>query len=515
MTSVNLTHGSTATAPRQRAWQRGEGPGDARPSPALPHPFVLSIWFGLVTGLLELGLVHVRNHLLGWSTLSALQISRHFPWMIPVANLGLFLGWGLVVVLLGRVWGRIGGRPSLYLLSFPACLAPLLVFPGLYKIAYIAMAAALTTRVARLIWSFPVHSRRLVTTSLPVLFVACCLVVGWNGSRDRAGRAMGDRGDAAARRGATNVLLLVMDTVRADRLSLHGYGRETTPNLKRLAGSGIRFDQAQATAPWTLPSHASMFTGLWPHQTGVSENRPLDSAPPTVAEFLAGHGYLTAGFVANTYFCNSWYGLGRGFSHYEDFYDEDVAVSVSETLRSSSLGRGVVNLARLPLEAGRGRKSAAQINDDFLDWLSRQETGTAVLRVPQLLRRPFSLRAARGLRPSLRARARDPGGARPPAGLGEPAEAERARGRRDPGERRLRRLHRLPRRPDRQADRRAQASRRAREHAGRDHLGSWRRDGRARALRSWAQPVQPGVARPTRGPSARRLAGGSGRLRTG
>ena len=166
-----------------------------------------------------------------------------------------------------------------------------------------------------------------------------------------------------------------MDTVRADRLSLHGYGRETTPNLKRLAGSGIRFDQAQATAPWTLPSHASMFTGLWPHQTGVSENRPLDSAPPTVAEFLAGHGYLTAGFVGNTYFCNSWYGLGRGFSHYEDFYDEDVAVSVSETLRSSSLGRGVVNLARLPLEAGRGRKSAAQINDDFLEWLSGQEKG--------------------------------------------------------------------------------------------------------------------------------------------
>ena len=57
-----------------------------------------------------------------------------------------------------------------------------------------------------------------------------------------------------------------------------------------------------------------MFTGLWPHQTGVSENRPLDSACPTLAEFLASRGYLTAGFVANTYFCNSWFGLGRGFS---------------------------------------------------------------------------------------------------------------------------------------------------------------------------------------------------------
>ena len=110
-----------------------------------------------------------------------------------------------------------------------------------------------------------------------------------------------------------NVLFLVMDTVRADHLSLHGYERDTTPNLQRVARKGIRFDLAQATAPWTLPSHASMFTGLWPHQTGVSEHRPLDEDCPTVAEFLAGRGYLTAGFVANTYFCNSWYGLGQGF----------------------------------------------------------------------------------------------------------------------------------------------------------------------------------------------------------
>ena len=118
-----------------------------------------------------------------------------------------------------------------------------------------------------------------------------------------------------------------------------------------------------------------MFTGLWPHETGVSENRPLDAACPTLAEFLTSHGYLTAGFVANTYFCNSWFGLGRGFSHYEDFYDEDLVVSVSETLRSSGLGRMLLSLARLPLGGERGRKTAAQINRDFLDWLSEKEDG--------------------------------------------------------------------------------------------------------------------------------------------
>jgi len=172
-----------------------------------------------------------------------------------------------------------------------------------------------------------------------------------------------------------NVLLVVMDTVRSDRLSLHGYGRKTTVNLDRLAPRAIRFDQARSTAPWTLPSHVSMFTGLWPHQAAVGEDRPLGASHSTLAEFLAARGYLTAGFVANTYFCNSWYGLGRGFAHYEDFYDEDLVVSVTETLRSSSLGRCLVRLVNLPLGGDRRRKDAARINRDFLDWLSEQEKG--------------------------------------------------------------------------------------------------------------------------------------------
>ncbi len=385
MTSVKWIDDSRATAPGRSAREPRKGPGQSRSSQTFPPLILLSIWLGLVTGLLELGLVYARNHVSGWSALSALQISRHFPWMIPLANLVLFLGWGLVVVLLGRVWTRFGGQPSVFLLSFPACLAPLLVFPGLYKIAYIALAAALATWVARWIWAVPGRFCRLVTTSLPVLFMASCLFAGWKGSQIALGERWAISALPQPERGGMNVLLLVMDTVRADRLSLHGYQRETTPNLQRVAGKGIRFDQAHATAPWTLPSHASMFTGLWPHQTGVSENRPLEAACPTVAEFLAGRGYLTAGFVANTYFCNSWFGLGRGFSHYEDFYDEDLVVSVSETLRSSALGRGVVRLARLPLGGGRGRKTAAQINRRFSGLALRTREGTTVLRVPQLL----------------------------------------------------------------------------------------------------------------------------------
>lgn len=350
-------------------------PGRLTSSQPLPPLFLLSIWFGVVAGLLELGLVYTRNQISGWSSLGALQISRHFPWMIPLANLVLFLIWGLVVALLGRVWNVVRGRPSVFLLSFPACLAPLLMLPGLYRTAYLALAAALATWVVRLAWRFPGAFRRLVHVSLPPLFFASVLFAGWKGTTVALGERWAIAALPAPPRQAKNVLLLVLDTVSAAHLSLHGYGRDTSPSLRRIAARGVRFDQAQSTAPWTLPSHASMFTGLWPHDTGAAENRPLDDRCLTVAEFLSARGYLTAGFVANTYFCNSWYGLGRGFAHYEDFYNEDLVVSASETLRSSALGRIAVRLANLKRDGGRRRKTAADINDNFLNWLSNQKEG--------------------------------------------------------------------------------------------------------------------------------------------
>src|SRR5262249_8070588 len=93
--------------------------------------------------------------------------------------------------------------------------------------------------------------------------------------------------------GARNVLLIVWDTVRAANLSLHGYGRRTSPNLEKLATRGVGFEQAFATAPWTLPSHSSTFTGRWPHELTADWQVPLDESFPTLAENLAAHGYDT------------------------------------------------------------------------------------------------------------------------------------------------------------------------------------------------------------------------------
>ena len=81
-----------------------------------------------------------------------------------------------------------------------------------------------------------------------------------------------------------NIILITLDTVRADHLSLYGYARQTTPNLGKWARRGVVFDNAIAPSSWTLASHASMFTGLLPHQHGADWTNPWDSGRWTLAE---------------------------------------------------------------------------------------------------------------------------------------------------------------------------------------------------------------------------------------
>ena len=109
-----------------------------------------------------------------------------------------------------------------------------------------------------------------------------------------------------------------MDTVAAGHLRLYGYDRNTSTSLSELATRGVRFDSARSASSWTLPSHATMFTGRWLHELGVGWLTPLDRTYPTVAEYLGDRGYATAGFVANTFYCGRDSGLARGFTHYED-----------------------------------------------------------------------------------------------------------------------------------------------------------------------------------------------------
>ncbi len=115
---------------------------------------------------------------------------------------------------------------------------------------------------------------------------------------------------------APNVVLVVVDTVRADRLSCYGYDRPTTPRIDQLSERGIRFENVASTSSWTLPAHASLFTGLPPIRHGATqEHTRLDGVAATLAELLGAGGYATFGASANPV-VSKHSGLARGFESF-------------------------------------------------------------------------------------------------------------------------------------------------------------------------------------------------------
>jgi len=125
-----------------------------------------------------------------------------------------------------------------------------------------------------------------------------------------------------------NVLVISLDTTRADRLGCYGYDGAETPTLDALAAGGIRFDDAVTAVPVTLPSHATIFTGLDPPRHGVRHNGEycLEADSETLAELLRSNGYETAAFVS-AFVLDARFGLDQGF----DLYDDEVGVATSSS----------------------------------------------------------------------------------------------------------------------------------------------------------------------------------------
>jgi choline-sulfatase len=119
-----------------------------------------------------------------------------------------------------------------------------------------------------------------------------------------------------------NVVVITMDTTRADRLGCYGFAGIATPNIDALCRDGIVFDNAHAVVPLTFPSHSSMFTGLIPPHHGVRDNGGffLDDARTTLAERMKSAGYATGAFIAAWVLESRW-GLGQGFDKYSDRFE--------------------------------------------------------------------------------------------------------------------------------------------------------------------------------------------------
>ena len=167
-----------------------------------------------------------------------------------------------------------------------------------------------------------------------------------------------------------NIVLIVLDTVRADHLSCYGYSRPTTPNLDRLAARGVRFENVIAPSSWTLPAIASIFTGLLPHQHGANWGDALASGPWTLAKILQAKGYETAGFNANPFYGLAGWRLNEGFGVY---VDESYAVrhNLAVTFAGQSALHALYN--RLIRYDQFDRWTAADVNRDVVRWVEHRD----------------------------------------------------------------------------------------------------------------------------------------------
>lgn len=333
---------------------------------------VLAAWFGLIGGVLDLGMIFARRDV--FHTSPYYEQGRHFLWTVPLSNLIVMLALGLPIAGIRRIRpGLVSPRTAVLLFATLAIWGPLLRAP-IHGLASLVVAAGAARLSSRWVADHAAGFGRFAALSLAGFLV---VMVGT--------AATGLWRDAAAERGARarlpappsqapNVLLVVMDTVRAESLGLHGYARDTSPNLSRWARAGVQFRWAMSPAPWTFPSHCSFLTGRWPTALDAHWKPVLDSNVPTVAEFLAGRGYLTAGFAANTFWCSYESGLDRGYVHYEDY-----PLTPATILGCTQPGRWLLENLRDPGDYCAAKWSRAQsrdaagINRAFLDWLSREQ----------------------------------------------------------------------------------------------------------------------------------------------
>ncbi|GAG97977.1 unnamed protein product, partial [marine sediment metagenome] len=153
----------------------------------------------------------------------------------------------------------------------------------------------------------------------------------------------------------THVVLISIDTCRADHLGCYGYLRKTSPNIDAVAAEGIMFKHAVTSVPITLPAHSSMLTGTIPIYHGVRDNNnyQLSDSSLTVAEILHQYKFVT-GAVIGAFVLDSQFGLDQGF----DFYDDKIDPGEKKFfIYSERKAEEVTRLANIWLEENKNKKS--------------------------------------------------------------------------------------------------------------------------------------------------------------
>jgi arylsulfatase A-like enzyme len=290
----------------------------------------VTISLGAMAGLLEgVGLlVFQRVNYARWGPM--LHLSSEIIWISPIVDLIFFCLISTVIWLVSRIIPRIPAlRVVIFALSFLTVYDWLTLTARLYHRACLLFAFGAAVAFGRWLARHETPAARFWKKAAPWAIAAVALAfIGIQGGKwwheHRALAAL-----APATPGTPNVLVIVIDTLRADHASAYGYPRPTTPNLDRLAQQGVLFENAVSPSSWSLPSHVSLVTGRYLHDHKVGQVQPEPwfgwgktslGGFPTIGEALEQKGYRTGGFSANrTYFSHDL-GFGRGFMRFEDYF---------------------------------------------------------------------------------------------------------------------------------------------------------------------------------------------------
>jgi arylsulfatase A-like enzyme len=374
----------------------------AAPIGTLP---VVAAWFGIFAGLAEGAglLLFQRINWAQWGRL--MHVSKEVLWISPLVDLFFFYIVTLLAWLISRCSRRVPAiRLLVFLLTFLTIYDWLTLTNRLYHRACLILALGVAVAFTRWIAKREAASVAFWRRSTPwlavVFLLAFSVIQGGKWAHERIAVAK----LPATPQSAPNVLVFVLDTLRADHLSSYGYSRATSPEIDRIASRGVLFENAIAPCSWSLPSHASLLTGRSPSEHGMQNAQPMPwwgwgknslGGYPTLGDVLKERGYRTGAFSANRVYFTRNVGLGRGFIHFEDYFDS-VGDSFVRTLYGREFARLYLNrtekskltraLRYLGLESwldkdseGSGdfggaygvRKRASVVNQEVLQWIDR------------------------------------------------------------------------------------------------------------------------------------------------
>ena len=366
---------------------------------------ILGLGSGIFVGLVEgVGLMIFQR--INWERWGPMMhVSWEIIWISPIVDAIMFLSLAMVCAAVSRFAPRLPAmRVLIFLLTFLGVYDWLTLTSRLYLRACLLLAFGVAVALAR--WCGKREGAFLQFWKRTTPWMVAAWVLAFVGIQ--GGKWLHERNAVAdlptASSGAPNVLVIVVDTLRADHVSSYGYPRPTTPNLDRLAQQGVRFDNAISPCSWSLPSHVSLVTGLYQFEHGIGSVQPEPwlgwgnkgmGGFPTLGEALEHRGYRTGAFSANRTYFSRDLGFGRGFVHFEDYFhsasDAFVRTLYGREFARIYLKRSEHSLVKRTLRSlgftslldqdaeGSGsyggafgvRKRADVVNQEVVDWIDR------------------------------------------------------------------------------------------------------------------------------------------------